>query len=299
MGNFFARSRTWLAKSAGDVSQRLAGQARGVELGGAGEQAAIAALGDARPQRRWQAAASLGRNSQRSAEAIAGLVQALNDREPFVRWQAAEALAGQEAGRVFPVLLRALTHDAPLVRAGAAEALGRLGGEAACIELRKTLADADAGVRAAAAQSLGHTCDPASLPALLPLLQDGEPSVRSAAANALGQIGNAQAAVPLAEALGQAGQPVLVRRALAAALAKAPHPEVQPTLMAALRDSDAQVRAYAAHALGQAGNEATLPALAALQSDHTALLRGTVGDVAQQALTMLERRGHHSHTVTP
>jgi len=89
-------------------------------------------------------------------------------------------------------------------------------------------------------------------------------------------------------------QPLLVRRALAAALAQAPHPDAQPALLQALADPDPQVRGYAAEALGAVGNEAAHDALAALRSDHAELLKGTVGDVAARALTLLERRGRRS-----
>jgi HEAT repeat protein len=125
-------------------------------------------------------------------------------------------------------------------------------------------------------------------------LADGDPDVVRAAARALGGICDSCAAVPLAEALIRPDQPLLVRRALAAALARAPHPDAQPALLQALSDPDPQVRGYAAEALGHVGNEAAHDALAALRSDKTALLKGTVGDVAARSLTLLERRGRRA-----
>ena len=91
-----------------------------------------------------------------------------------------------------------------------------------------------------------------------------------------------------------ADQPLLVRRALAAALARAPHPDAQPALLQALSDPDPQVRGYAAEALGHVGNEDAHDALAALRSDKAPLLKGTVGEVAGRALTLLERRGRRA-----
>jgi HEAT repeat protein len=255
------------------------------------EEGALAALRDAVPHRRWQAARALGRNSQRSGQAIAALIECLSDPEPFVRWYAAEALAAQEAGHVFPALCLAVGDHDPTRRAGAAEALGRLGGEAACVELRRAVPDADPRVRVAAAQALGACADPTSLPVLLPMLKDRSPDVRAAAAAALGRIGDTGAAVSLASALAQPDQPVLVRRALAAALAKVPHPEVQATLLAALHDTDAQVRGYAIQALGHVGNETAWNDLMAMQRDNRRLLQGTVADEARRALVLLERRG--------
>lgn len=261
-----------------------------------GETACIAQLAAAKPNLRWRAAASLGRSPLRSPEAIAALIRALADPEPIVRWQVAEALAAQEAGHVFPALKAALADPEPLRRAGAAEALGRLGGEAAALALRPCLRDADPRVRAAAAAALGDLADTTALTDLLPLLDDPDTDVVRAAATAIGRSGNAAAAVPLARALAQPGQPVLVRRALAAALTHVPHPNAQPQLLAALADPDPQVRACAAHALGQVGNEGAHEPLKALCNDRSRLLRDTVGDWASRAVALLERRGRRGLT---
>ena len=109
------------------------------------EKSYLNALAAPEPSRRWQAAACLGKNPQRSPEAITALVEALADPEPFVRWHAAQALAAQETSHVYPVLIAALEADEPLRRAGAAEALGMMGGEAAAQVLLKHLDDRIAG----------------------------------------------------------------------------------------------------------------------------------------------------------
>lgn len=255
------------------------------------EKTYLATLTAPDPSRRWQAAAGLGRNPQRSPDAIAALVEALADPEPFVRWQAAEALSAQETSHVHPVLIATLDAPEPLRRAGAAHALGIIGGEAAAQVLIRHLDDPVSDVRAAVASAIGRVCDPTKIPALLPLLSDEDPDVRRAAAGALGRIGDPVAAAPLAEALVRPEQPVLVRRALAAAILRAPHPDAQPALLRALTDPDAQVRGYAAEALGHVGNEAAHDALASVRTDQSALLKGTVGDRAARALVLLERRG--------
>jgi HEAT repeat protein len=257
----------------------------------------IAGLSADAAHRRWEAAALLGKDPQRSPEAIAALVMALADPEPLVRWQAVEALAAQEAGRVFPTLVAALADPEPLRRVAAAEALGRMGGEAAALILSRYVGDPVSHVRAAVAGALGQTCDLTCVPVLRPLLADPDPDVRRAVAGALGRIGDPAAAGALAEALSREGQPLLVRRALAAALARAPHPDTQPVLLAALADPDPQVRGYAAQALGQIGNEAAYAALAAIQADESPLLRDTVGEQARQALRLLERRGRRGPAV--
>lgn len=257
------------------------------------EQDCLAALAAGEPRARWQAAAVLGGHPMRSPDAIAALLQALADPEPFVRWQVIEALAAQETGRVFPALTHSLTDPDSLRRAGAAEALGRLGGEAAAQALRPHVTDPAPAVRAAVAAALGLLADPTAGPILRPLLADADPEVVCAAARALGRVGDVTAAVALAEVLARPAQPLLVRRALTAALARIPHPDAQPQLLVALADPDPQVRGYAARALGHIGNEAASAPLEALKSDANRLIRGTVGDRAARALALLERRGRH------
>ncbi len=250
----------------------------------------MTALRATMPRVRWLAAVTLGRNPQRSSEALAALVIALADPEPFVRWHAAEALAKQEANRVFSLLTTTLADPNPLRRAGAAEALGRLGGEAACQMLRRCTADPDPTVRVAVAHALGACGDLTAVPALLPLLADADPDVRRATAASVGCSNDAAAAAALAAALDREEQ-LLVRRALAAALAHSAHPGAQPALLKALADPDPQVRGYAAQALGQVGDEQAHAALLALRADGARLLCGTVGDAVRAGLTMLERRG--------
>jgi HEAT repeat protein len=264
------------------------------------ETQALEGLGSENFHCRWESAEYLGRNTHRSQEAIDALVGALADPEEFVRWQAARALAAQEAAHSFPALAKALNDLDPLRRASAAEAMGYQGGEAASVTLCKHLADSESRVRAAVALALRELADPSAVPCLLPLLADEDPEVRCAAAGALGRIGSPATAKPMADALTFPGQPLLVRRALAAALVRTAHPEVQPVLIAALssgpaRDPDPQVRGYAAEALGQIGDETAHAALSAASSDEGALLQGTVGSRARQALAMLERRGRRSH----
>ena len=292
LSDTFERVRKWSAQQI--VRWMPTISTSGGELTGTMEQAAVAGLQDTTAHRRWESAAILGRNSQRSNEAIAALIDRLGDSEPFVRWQVGEALAAQEAGRVFPALCAAMADADPLRRASAAETIGRMGGEAGCAELKKIIGDPEPTVRAAAARALAACADASAIPVLLPLLRDRDAGVRAAAAHGLGRIGDPGVAGTLADALVRAGEPVLVRRALAAALVRTPHPVAQPALFDALADPDPQVRGYAAQALGQVGNEAAWNALSALEHDNSRLLRGTVADAARQAKALLERRGRQA-----
>ncbi len=266
---------------------------------GTTEAAALAALRSPAPRHRWEGAMAMGRHPQRSTEAIAALIEALADPEPFVRWKTAAALASQDVTCVFHALTDALIEGQPRQRAGAAEALGRIGGEAATDALCKQVKDPEPCVRQAVAGALGQIGDPTTVVELVPMLDDDDVDVRCAAARALGQIASPGTAVPLAEALARPAQPVLLHRALAAALTRAHHPDAQPALLAALADPDPQVRGYAACALGHVGNEAAYEELASLLTDRNALLKGTVSDEARAARTMMERRGRRGAPSTP
>jgi HEAT repeat protein len=270
------------------------------------EEGCLDALRAESATQRWRAAATLGRHPLRSPEVVAALIEALTDSEEFVRWQAAAALAQQEAGRVYPALAAALRSHNPVLRAGASQALGLLHDEAATQALLSALDDREPRVRASVASALGEIGDPTAIPRLIPLLQDRAPDVVRATARALSRIGTgaastaaansaiASASRALADSLTQPDQPLLVRRALAAALAGVPHPDTQPQLLAALDDPDPQVRGYAVQALGQVGGEDTHAALRARQADRGRLIKGTVGDQAGRALAMLERRGRRA-----
>ena len=259
------------------------------------EAEAIVGLKSVNPHCRWESAAYLGRNAHRSPEAIAALVRALADPEEFVRWQAAKALAAQEASHSFAALMEALDDPSPLRRAGAAEAMGYQGGEAASVTLCRHLTDPESRVRGAVALALRDLADPSAVPCLLPHLADENADVRRAVASALGRIASPTTAKPMADALSEPGQPLLVRRALAAALVRTAHPEAKPALLAALSDSDPQVRGYAAEALRQIGDETAHAALSAAATDKGGILNGTVGSRARQALARLERWGRRSH----
>jgi len=255
------------------------------------EELYVADLAAPEPLRRWNAAAALRRNPLVGNDGISALIKALGDSEEIVAWHAVEALAAQEPGRVFGALERALADADPARQAGAARALGKLGGDAAVAALRRKLSDPEPKVRAAVAEALGHVADPGLAEVLLPLIEDPDPEVVRAAARSLGQVGNTIAACPLAATLIQPGQDLLVRRALAAALAHIPHPDAQEPLLEALKDPDPQVRAYAASALGQVGNEQVHASLQELTADKSRLVKGTVSDQARRALELLERRG--------
>jgi HEAT repeat protein len=147
------------------------------------------------------------------------------------RRDAVVTLEERGAREAVPELLTLVSHPDDGVRANVAHALGELGDERCGPSLRGMLDDREALVRLSAAESLGRLRDGASAAALgQMLLTDEDPLVRIHAAEALSRIGES---------------------------------ESLPGLIRALDDTDAQVRAYAAVAIGDVGVEASANTLAA------------------------------------
>jgi succinate dehydrogenase/fumarate reductase flavoprotein subunit/HEAT repeat protein len=135
------------------------------------------------------------------------------------------------------------------VRIAVAEGLGTVGGEAAPTALRTLAADGDPLVRAAAFAAAGQAGCPPPLDGLaVAALADEAWQVRVGAAQALAAAGPAVALGPLTGAV--ADPHADVRKAAVIGLAAhARDPRAQDALRAALGDGDADVRAYARHAL--------------------------------------------------
>jgi HEAT repeat protein len=103
----------------------------------------------------------------------------------------------------------------------------------------------DSGVQGRAARALGKTKDPRAVDSLIEALKDRNAGVRFNAANALGEIGDARAVDPLIAAVRDAK----IGSWAASALGAIGAPGIAP-LIAALKDSDGNVRRNAAIALG-------------------------------------------------
>jgi HEAT repeat protein len=170
----------------------------------------------------------------------------------------------------FEAAMRDLASDDWVVRARAASALGTCAPEdqeAACEILRKALGDERGEVRYAAALSLGELKDRGAVAQLVEQLGDGNPRAREAAALALGQIGDADGAWSALEGALREGPPE-VRFQAAASLGELDVARAAPLLRVALSDEDAEVRANAACALGDAPrDDQTVEALAGLLKD--------------------------------
>src|SRR5262245_6953907 len=228
---------------------------------GAAVPALSEALGDRDSRVRRLSGLALARIGPDARSAVPALIQVLADQDERVRAAVLSALVqiGPDAAAG---LVGALKNDkAARIRAAAAAALptipnqGRVAGPA----LIEAMQDGDAGVRAAAALAIARlNLDPgthsAALAALMAALKDGEAPVRAAAANGLSglRIG-AKAKAPAVPALMEAlkDRDVGVRAAVADSFSNiGPHAKAAvPGLIAALKDSDREVRWRAAHAL--------------------------------------------------
>ncbi len=192
-------------------------------------------------------------------------------------------------------LLRGCYNDHDKMRDRGLGNLGKEGIEAAVVPALYNLEPLDKSRKGGAIKALGLIGDPSVVPAIIPFLEDKDN--REAAATALGRIGDRRAVEPIVATLmetekryrnaavlslrrlGPPAFPVLVRelqsdevlmrRGAADSLIGSKSSRVNRPLMAALKDSDAEVRASAALALGWPGNVAAVPALVRALPDRS------------------------------
>lgn len=254
----------------------------------------VSVLADPDPRRRWETAAALAK-ARVDRDEIMTLVGALADQEPFVRWQAGRSLAALGSSASLGPLLQALRTPPVIRQAAAAEALGMLGDSKAVEPLLEAARSQHAGLRASAIEALGRVAAPDSMPVFHQALRDEQAGVRRAAAQALGKAGDPSAVDALLVRLDDDQEHVLVRRSAAWALTLLPlGPSAVEGLLPALEDRDAQVRWYAAGALGRAADgtlaETVTAALSAHLDDLGRALQGPVSQAVRLALRRVRRR---------
>jgi succinate dehydrogenase/fumarate reductase flavoprotein subunit/HEAT repeat protein len=177
---------------------------------------------------------------------VATFAAALGDPDRRVRLEAVRGLVSLTEAE----LVAGAAADASReVRVAVAEGLGALGGGLATAALRQLAADVDPLVRAAAFTAAGAAGCPAPLDTLAArALRDPAWQVRVGAAQALAGAGPRLALAGLGDAA--ADPHADVRKAAVIGLAgRASLPAARQILHAALDDADADVRAYARHAL--------------------------------------------------
>ncbi|MBX3010852.1 MAG: HEAT repeat domain-containing protein [Caldilineaceae bacterium] len=166
--------------------------------------------------------------------------------------------------------------------------LGRIGNRRAYAALLSALADPAPSLRSEAAHALGMLADPRALPALIERLhQDPEADVRLMAAYGLGLLGDPNAVAPLIATLEKQEETAKVRGMAAETLGGLYQPTAVAPLIAALQDAAAEVRYWAAFALGELGDERAIPPLEALAARDTTVLPQW-GSIRQEALAALE-----------
>jgi HEAT repeat protein len=262
------------------------GRAAAMALGEIGDERAveplIAALGSLYLDE--TAAEALGHFG---ADAVEPLIVALNDRDRRVRPNAAWALGQIGDPRAVEPLIPALQDEATSWRA--AKALGQISDPRAVEPLVASLKTKGTG--RAAAEALGQIGAPA-VEHLISALKDESKDVRADVAKALSQVGETRAVEPLVGALDD--QDKDVREAVATALealgwqadatetgagfwvakrdwskcVEIGAPAVEP-LIAALKDSDKDVRKAVAKTLGKIGDPRAIePLLSALEGKN-------------------------------
>ena len=196
---------------------------------------AIAALEKAldKPALRTLAMELLAASGSKAKPAVDNLVAALSDADPATRGDAAVALAaiGPDAAEAVPALSKLLASDEKeaALRYAAAYALGRIGPAAAPVaETLRDLAKSDDELMASVAVWALLKVEPenkaqvaAAVPVLRRALRGNRDLARLEAAAALGDLGSAAAsAVPILELVSEDDPLPAVRTAAAAAVAK-------------------------------------------------------------------------------
>lgn len=271
----------------------------------------------------WDTASPGVDTSSLTREAVPGHVAALTNADAGARARAADSLwkIGVHAREATPALLTAARDPDPQVREAAARALGRTsqGTRDAVPALTTALQDDQAAVRASAAAALAEiwmeerhgplpagqqvprpNVDPgpearelhrAAVPALTALLRDTDPRARAKAAAALAEVSPlAGPALPDLIAVIEK-DPITDARLQAVLVLDNLGPPARAGVAALAGrvrgDSDAGVRANAAHALGtiQADPEVAVPVL------FEAYLTDEVGDVRNIALWSIGQFG--------
>jgi HEAT repeat protein len=173
-------------------------------------------------------------------------------------------------------------------RATACWLLGRMNDSRALPPLTAALYDPDPRIRAEAARALGSLDHPEAVPALIAVLEsDADADTRMAAAYALGLLGDPRAIDPLLAKLADTGEDPGVRGFAAEAFTWHRERRAVPALITALSDPSAVVRFWAAFALGELGDPASLTELERLALSDTGTVPGW-GSVKDEAAAAIE-----------
>jgi hypothetical protein len=244
--------------------------------GDVSEKPALAALNDPREYVRRAAMRSLG--------TVWGLpeVVSLGEEDPRIRRGATWALEELGDPRAAEPLVAALRDSDWDVRRMAVEALVKMAGRCTVGPLLTALRNEDWDVRRKAAIVLGATGYSQAVGPLIAVLRGETDAVEviAEATWALGKLGDLRAVDSIMVVWEEWGSNAKCRQAAIWALGRLGDPRSMPLLLAALQDTDNDVRWVAAEGLGQLGDpDAVEPLITALRDDD-----GAVRKAAAEAL---------------
>ncbi|GCE20919.1 HEAT repeat domain-containing protein [Dictyobacter kobayashii] len=191
--------------------------------------------------------------------ALPALRVALKDENCIVRQYVVYALGQFKNVQVIPDLIGMIQDNDRLVRATMAEALGHVGEQQAIEPLVTLLTDKDAYVRQRTCYAIGKLGGLKAFDPLINALSDPDPATRTAAIINLVKIDKKQDAIPNSKE----------HHIVTEYLSQEQKERILTLLLEALQDSTGIVRAAAAYALGQQGDQRALPALYQLQQNDT------------------------------
>jgi len=184
-----------------------------------------------------------------SIEARDILWQLAQSRSDRVSWEAVKVLSSKGDVRILEPLLKQLRRGDLRQRQEAATLLGTIADERAIAEMCAALQEPDIPLVVAVVRSLGQIQHSEALMALRQALASNHSVIRREAAIELGKRGDFQAVEVLLETLRDVKEETVRRCAAIQLLCQSGVPEAMTELLAALWDTDQQVRACAAKGL--------------------------------------------------
>lgn len=206
-------------------------------------------------------------------EAYDALIAAAKDPSADVRDAALSALKDSKNPSAIPVFINALQDKDELVRLTAVEALQNIHEPEAYDALIAAVKDPSAHVRATALSELEDSKNPGTIPVIINALQDKEVTVACRAARCLGHLKADPAFDPLLTILNNKKEYADLRADAAIALGDIGNQKAIPYLTSCLKDKDSQIRCGAAVALGRLKATTALPQLISMLKDRKAEIR--------------------------
>lgn len=212
---------------------------------------------------------------RQDAAARPAVLQMLESEEEAVRAAAIRAVGGLGGEADVPLLANSTTAAAAAERLAARESLVRLRGEGVDAAIVDALGEGEPGVRAELLGVLAQRNARGSLPTVLESAEDPESSVRVAALGALRFLADENqtaAIVRILKAVDDDSERTKAELALLAVCSRSGGASSE-AIIAGLADAEVPARIALLHALGRAGGEAALDAIAGRLEDDDESVR--------------------------